>query len=78
MFSNNKKSLLHSYCTNTSLPGFEKTSLELLSMIYRVRILVYNVSDEKHLNALIVNNNFTRTIEIIRTHGFNYATVYSN
>ena len=39
MFANDNKSLLYSYCTNTTLPGFEKVSFPLykpLTLLFRL------------------------------------------
>ena len=45
-------------------------------MVYKVRIIIYNVGEDEYLNSLIINNKFDKTIEVIRTYGFHYCTVY--
>jgi len=46
---------------------FFKTSLELASHCFEVRILVYSISDENYLNSTIYNKRFEKTISLLKT-----------
>ena len=60
------------------MPGFENINLELISLIYQIKIKVYSINwDDLTLQAMIVNNGFEKKIEIFKNiDSDNYETVY--
>jgi len=51
--------------------------LELVSSLFKVRIVVYSATEDNYLNAIIVNNFYEKTIELVRGKNNNYEPVYS-
>ena len=75
----NNNTLFLDYCQNMSRPGsgYERVTYEILATTFKTRILVYSFDDREDLNSLIINPGaYTKTISIIRTHGFNYSSIY--
>jgi len=67
--------MLNDFANNPQLPGFEKTILELVSLLHNARVVLYTMNEDNYLSATIFNNNFTRTIEFLRTKTSHYDTV---
>eukprot|EP01015_Nassula_variabilis_P018942 TRINITY_DN3146_c0_g1_i7.p1 TRINITY_DN3146_c0_g1~~TRINITY_DN3146_c0_g1_i7.p1 ORF type:complete len:202 (+),score=13.91 TRINITY_DN3146_c0_g1_i7:157-762(+) len=65
------------YMTNPSLPGFDNLTLEIVSLIYKVRIVKYSVCDEGYLASIIINNRFDKTIQIVRSRKCHYESVFA-
>ncbi len=55
----------------------KKLNLELVSMLFKKKIVIYYISEEFFLNAILVNNNFEKKIEILRIGNNHYDTVHS-
>lgn len=70
--------LFKDYCDNPSLPGFENINLELISLIYKVQIKVYQVNFvDLTLNATIVNNKHRKKVELFKNvENDSYDTIY--
>jgi len=76
MFRGNSM-LLKDYTTSPHLSGFDKINLELVSSLFKVKIVVYSVTEDNYLNAIIVNNYHEKTIELVRGKNNNYEPVFS-
>lgn len=68
--------LLKDFANNPQLTGFEKTNLELVSLFFKVRVILYTMNEDHYLSATIYNNNFTKTIELLRTKTSHYDAVF--
>jgi hypothetical protein len=68
MFKGNS-TLWKDFSAHPHLPGFEKVLLELVSLLFKVKVTLYHISDDHYLHATIVNHKFDKGVEIIRTHG---------
>jgi len=69
--------MLKDFCNNPQLPGFEKTNLELISLLFKVRVVLYTTSDDHVLTATIFNHNYSNTIELFRTKTSHYNAVFT-
>jgi len=69
--------MLKDFANNPRLPGFEKTNLELVSLLYKVRVVLYTINEDHYLTATIFNHNCTKTIELLRTKTNQYDPVFN-
>jgi len=69
--------MLKDYANNPQLNGFEKTNLELISLFFNVRVILYTMNEENHLTAAIFNNNYPKTVELLRTKAGHYDAVFA-
>jgi len=69
--------MLNDFANNPQLPGFEKTTLELVSLFYKVKVVLYTMNEDHYLSATIFNNNYTKTVEILRAKANHYEAVFS-
>jgi hypothetical protein len=69
--------MLKDYANNPQLNGFEKTNLELVSLHFKVRVVLYTMNEENYLTAAIFNNNYSKTIELLRTKAGHYDAVFA-
>lgn len=56
---------------------FCEISLELISLAFKVRLTVYTVTDDGILNAMIFNNKFEQSLQLIRPFGCHFDVVFS-
>lgn len=49
--------------------------MELVSQIFKVKIVIYNVTEDLYLTSLIINNRFERTIQLFKS-GSHYDVLY--
>jgi len=68
--------LLKDFANNPQLTGFEKTNLELVSLLFKVRVILYTMNEDHYLTATIFNNNYPNTIELLRTKTSHYDAVF--
>ena len=54
-----------------------KINLELLSLVFKVRIVVYWISQDFYIQSLIISNKFTKAVEFLRT-GTVYDLIYTS
>eukprot|EP01017_Pseudomicrothorax_dubius_P049639 TRINITY_DN925_c0_g1_i3.p1 TRINITY_DN925_c0_g1~~TRINITY_DN925_c0_g1_i3.p1 ORF type:complete len:480 (+),score=117.28 TRINITY_DN925_c0_g1_i3:92-1531(+) len=71
----NNFSIFKDYASNPGLPGFDKITLEVFSIVFRKKVIVYSISEDYYLSALIINHGWTETVQLLKTAG-NYETVY--
>jgi len=64
------------FANNPQLPGFEKTNLELVSLCYKVKVVLYTMNEDHYLSSTIFNHNFTKTIQLLRTKNNQYDAVF--
>jgi hypothetical protein len=64
------------YSVNPSLPGFEKINIELVSITYQCKVILYTVTEEGYLTSTIFNNKFDKVAQIIRTQGVQFDAVF--
>lgn len=76
VFSNNMK-LYEDLQLNSTFHGFDKIFLELASLAFQYRIIIYSVSEENRLNSQIFNYKFEKTIELFR-YNTHYDVIYNN
>jgi len=69
--------LLKDFVMSPHLPGFEKINLELISSLYKVRVIVYGATEDNYLSSMIINQKYHKTIELLRTKNNHYDPVYS-
>lgn len=69
--------ILKDFASNPHLPGFEKINLELVSLFFKVRVILYTMNEDHYLTATIFNNNYPNTIELLRTKTNHYDAIYS-
>jgi len=69
--------LLKDYTSNPHMSGFDKINLELVSSMFKIKIVVYSITEDNYLNAIIINNFHERTIEIVRSKSNHYEPVFS-
>jgi len=69
--------MLKDFCNSPQLPGFEKTNLELVSLLYKVRVVLYTMNEDHILMATIFNHNYLNTIELFRTKSNHYNAVFA-
>jgi len=62
------ESLLKQFAENPTFEEFEKINLELISLVFQVKVLVYHLSDDNSLMTTVVNNKFEKTVELLRIH----------
>eukprot|EP01017_Pseudomicrothorax_dubius_P003136 TRINITY_DN10378_c0_g1_i1.p1 TRINITY_DN10378_c0_g1~~TRINITY_DN10378_c0_g1_i1.p1 ORF type:complete len:467 (-),score=117.98 TRINITY_DN10378_c0_g1_i1:206-1606(-) len=78
-FLNNNLGLWRDYANNPTLPGFEKITLEIFALIFESKVIVYNVSEDKYLHALVINQNkYKSGIELIKSSGNHFEAVFSS
>lgn len=70
-------SFIKDYSDTPTLPGFDKITIELASLLYKRQIVIYTVSEDLFLNAVIINSNFTETIQLLKSSGNHYEPVFS-
>jgi len=68
--------MLKDFANNPQLSGFEKVNLELVSLLYKVRVILYTMNEDHILTATIFNNNYVNTIELLRTKTSHYDAVF--
>jgi len=68
--------MLKDFANNPQLTGFEKTNLELISLLFKVRVVLYTMNEDHYLTAMIYNNNFPKTIELLRTKTSHYDAIF--
>lgn len=76
MFKGNSM-LWKDFSAHPHLPGFEKIILELVSVLFKVKVILYSVTEDGYLNATVVNHKHDKQIELIRTHGSHFDSVRS-
>jgi hypothetical protein len=76
MFKGNS-TLWKDFSAHPHLPGFEKVLLELVSLLFKVKVTLYHISDDHYLHATIVNHKFEKGVELIRTHGNHFDSIKS-
>lgn len=69
--------LLKDFTMSPHLPGFEKINLELVSSLYKVRVIIYGTTEDGYLSSMIINSKYTKTVELLRTKNNHYDPVYS-
>ncbi len=69
--------LLKDFIMSPHLPGFEKINLELVSSLFKVRVIVYGTTEDGYLSSMIINSKYTKTVELLRTKNNHYDPVYS-
>jgi len=74
MFKGNS-TLWKDFCAHPTLPGFEKVLLELVSLLFKVKVTLYHISDDHYLHATIVNHKYENNVDLIRTHGNHFDSV---
>ncbi|EAS02667.2 cold-shock DNA-binding domain protein (macronuclear) [Tetrahymena thermophila SB210] len=68
--------LLSDYCNNPELSIFDDVNLEVVSMIYKVKVIVFSVGDDSYLNSKQFNSkNHTKIIQLLWDDGI-YTPVY--
>ena len=48
-----------------------------MSLLFKVKVVIYHISEDSYLHATTVNYKFDKSIELIRTHGNHYDSVKS-
>jgi hypothetical protein len=76
MFQGNNM-LWKDYSSNPNLPGFDKINLELVSSLFKFKIIVYHMTDDHYLSSTIINHKFEKAIEIVRTMNNQYHPVHT-
>lgn len=76
LFLFNNPKTLQDFLHNPNLKYFENANLELISMAFNVKIVVYYISDDFYLHSLIVNNRNKETIELFKT-GHHFDTIFT-
>mmetsp|Transcript_26731 Transcript_26731/g.23680 ORF Transcript_26731/g.23680 Transcript_26731/m.23680 type:complete len:155 (-) Transcript_26731:1333-1797(-) len=77
MFKGNNM-LWKDYSSNPSLPGFYNITLEIVSSLFKTKIVVYSVNDEGMMIAHMINNKHYKSIELIRNNKNHFDVIYSN
>jgi len=67
MFKNNI-TLLKDFIAHPNLSGFDKAIMELVSVLFKVKVVLYNISEDNYLHSTVVNNKFEQKVEIIKSH----------
>ena len=68
--------LAKEFADNPDLGCFGKTHLELLSQCFSTSIEVYSLTDDLHLNCLVINNQHRKTIHLSKTLN-HYDPIYT-
>lgn len=76
MFKGNS-TLWKDFSAHPHLPGFEKIILELVSILFKVKVILYSVTEDGYLNATVINHQNDKAIELIRSHGNHFDSVRS-
>jgi len=76
IFQNNQ-SLFRDYIDNPSFSDFDKINLELVSLLFKVKITVYSVSEELYLQAIIINNSYKKQIQLFYDDEKHYNSLYT-
>jgi hypothetical protein len=69
--------LWNAYLNNQLSAQFCEINLELVSLAFKVRVIVYTVTEDEILNAIIFNNKFEKSIQLIRSYGCHFDVVCS-
>ena len=48
-----------------------------MSSLFKVKVIVYHVTDDHHLGSIVINHRYTKTIQLIRGKNNHYDVVYS-
>ena len=54
-----------------------QTNLELVSLVFQVKVLVYHVSDDNSLMTTVVNNKFEKPVELLRLHANHFEPLFN-
>jgi hypothetical protein len=69
--------MLKDFSNNPHLAGFEKINLELVSLLFKVKVILYTMNEDHYLSATIYNHNCPKTIELLRTKTTQYDAIFS-
>jgi hypothetical protein len=69
--------LWNDYLKNPSSPNFFRINIELFSLAFNVRVVVYTVTDDGILTAKIYNNKFDKIVQFINPHGVHLDIIYT-
>jgi len=65
------------YCNDPNRPDFNKHTVELISSLFKVKVLIYFITNDHYLSATVVNNNYDKQIELFRNSLGSYDVLYS-
>ena len=68
--------LQQDYCSHPNFIGFDKINIELVSMMFNVKVSVYHVTEDEWLSAKMVNKNYKKSIDL-SDHQNHYDALYS-
>ena len=43
--------------------------MELVSLVFKVRIIIYTVTEDLYFTSIIINNRFEKTIQLFKLNG---------
>jgi hypothetical protein len=69
--------LLKDFTMSSQQPGFDKINLELVSSLFKVRVIIYGITEDNYLSGMIINSGYKKTIELLRTKNNHYDPIYS-
>ena len=49
----------------------------MISLLYKVRVILYSISQENYLNSLIINHKFEKSIEFLKVEN-HYDVIKKN